>query len=217
MTPLKILDWISGPAGGYMTGPQNDMATYVLPTRIVMLKSIIKKFPTDIWAIRPIVQKDGSTVLCLTFFCTENGEAGWQAPNNFRLSNQMSPVLCPMVINSLPWTSEVSNPTELSYLNGVWDGKYPPLGDTLTHVAQPLSLDWAGDVGRQDTLPIFYHWNQDREIYYLVRGKGLVCWDHSSLDSSGLYKHIETAVFNKFVPLAALPNPIIGFPQGWLP
>jgi hypothetical protein len=180
------------------------------------MKSAKQKFPTDIWAIRDYAMADGSTIKALTFFETENGQAGWANANNFRLSNNASPILCPMSLQSLPWSSDDSFPTELSYLNGIWDGKFSPLGKTFTIVGQPISIDHGGDIGRQDTLPIYYYWNQDREIYLLVKGKGLVEWQHASL-ADGVYKYIESSVFNKFVALNPIPEPVIGFPANWLP
>lgn len=213
MTPINIYDWLTGPKGGYMTGPQNDMITRLYPTRVVMIKSKDKGYPTDTWAIQP--GPDGKP--SLGFFQTENGKIGWNSEKNFKLNNNRQPIWCPLTLTSLPWKSDTSYPLIDSYVNGVWDGKDSPLGPTYTEIGQPISIDWQGDVKRQDTLQIRYHWNQDREIYSLVRGFGLVEWQHASLDSTGLYKYIESALFNKFVALATLPDPVFGFPLTWLP
>lgn len=219
---LNMMDYITGPAGGYLAGT-HDMITRTYPTRVVMIKSKPQGFPTDTWAIRT-----GKNGLGLYFFQTENGKAnGWKDKTAFQLNVGKEPILCPLSVSALPWKSSVSQPVENSYVGGLWDGKDNPLGDTWTEIDQPESVDHAGDVGRQDTLMVKYHWGQDREIYSLVKGFGttvfkdgcgLVGWQHETLNSNGVYILAEpVSVFNKFVACATLPDPVFGFPAGWLP
>lgn len=210
---LNVMDYLKGPAGGYMTG-SHDMITRITPNRLVWIKSLPAKFPLDVWSIK--TGKGGPGVY---FGSTEDGkDAGWTDKTSVQLNVSQEPILCPLTISALPWKSDVSNPLIQTLAHGVWDGKWAQLGPTYTEIDFPSFQDWGGTVGRADTLKIKYHWNVDRETFSLAKGSGLVEWLHETIDpATGLYKFVEASVFNVFKPLAVLPDPLFGFPETWIP
>jgi len=220
---INILDYFQSPKGGYLTGTHETMCDAKrYPTRIVEIKSKNQKFPTDTWAIKIV---NGKKYLC--FFQTENGEAGgWKDVSAFKINTNSLPVFCPLILESLPWVSEISQPTVMRYVKALWDGQWAPVGDVHTEILQPYPIDWGGDVGIVDVLPIHYYWGPNgrkREIFSLSLNWGHIGWALQTLGADGLFHTDKDAagkpmvsIFNKFVA-GLIPEPVFGFPDSWLP
>lgn len=211
---LNMIDYLTGPAGGYMTGT-HDLITKVYPTRIVQIKSAKNLFPYDIWS-----RKKGN----VGFWLTE-GKNGWTDPGSFKINMQYMPLFCPEIIASLPVLTSTYEPTYQTFEKNQWVGDYSGLVDEYVEIHGPYSIDHGGDVGRKDTIFVSYNYNSlaDQENYFLVKGFGLVGWQHMVL-KNGFYQLATNAdgtfqfsFFNKYVALQPLPEPKITFPLSWLP